>query len=381
MNNKTAFFFLNHTAHIYHAVSVAFELSRFDSQQVTVYSTTKRNMDIIENLSCVYPDHKCKIILLEPSAFYKVTRKLKKREFPGFQAIFSKNKKSLLAHDTFVSPSDDILMLKSDKDFSDKNFVYTKHGSGNFSYDFSDRNDNFDLVFLSGDGIELKYIEEKRKKNNLHARYEVVGYPKFDLCSKIQCRNNLFDNNKITVVYIPHFKDEYSSWSPWGDAIMKFFIESEEYNLILSPHVLLSRKQKEEIREKYLTNPSRNILIDIDDESESLINMTYTRNADIYLGDVSSQVYEFLTKGRPCIFLNPYKYDWKTTDNRNFDSWHLGHVIENKKDIEEMDMVLASSISSHYSYIEKQTAAIKSRFSFIGENTSRRAAKSISELP
>ena len=39
--------------------------------------------------------------------------------------------------------------------------------------------------------------------------------------------------------------------------------------------------------------------------------MTYTKQADIYLGDVSSQVYEFMLKPRPCIFFNPENINYK----------------------------------------------------------------------
>ena len=41
--------------------------------------------------------------------------------------------------------------------------------------------------------------------------------------------------------------------------------------------------------------------------------MAYTQRADIYLGDVSSQVYEFLLNPRPCVFLNPRRFDWRET--------------------------------------------------------------------
>ena len=37
-----------------------------------------------------------------------------------------------------------------------------------------------------------------------------------------------------------------------------------------------------------------------DPGSPASTDMTYTRAADIYLGDVSSQVYEFIAEPRPC---------------------------------------------------------------------------------
>ncbi len=47
--------------------------------------------------------------------------------------------------------------------------------------------------------------------------------------------------------------------------------------------------------------------------------MSYTTAADIYLGDVSSQVYEFLYEPRPCLFLNSHEFAWKS--DPNFAHW------------------------------------------------------------
>lgn len=42
----------------------------------------------------------------------------------------------------------------------------------------------------------------------------------------------------------------------------------------------------------------------IDIGSDCSIDMTHTEAADIYLGEVSSQICEFLVRPRPCIFLS-----------------------------------------------------------------------------
>ena len=57
--------------------------------------------------------------------------------------------------------------------------------------------------------------------------------------------------------------------------------------------------------------------------------MTYMLAADIYLGDVSSQVYEFLLEPRPCIFLNGHNVPWQ--DNPYYSHWTLGQVIDDVK--------------------------------------------------
>ncbi|MDZ7826953.1 MAG: hypothetical protein U5R48_14215 [Gammaproteobacteria bacterium] len=52
--------------------------------------------------------------------------------------------------------------------------------------------------------------------------------------------------------------------------------------------------------------------------------MTYTRAADIYVGDVSSQVYEFLVTPRPCVFLSSTPRAWQ--GNPDFAHWRYGEV-------------------------------------------------------
>jgi hypothetical protein len=54
--------------------------------------------------------------------------------------------------------------------------------------------------------------------------------------------------------------------------------------------------------------------------------MTYTDAADIYIGDASSQVYEFIRRPRPCFFLNPRGHAWQ--DNPDFAHWRAGHVLD-----------------------------------------------------
>jgi CDP-glycerol glycerophosphotransferase (TagB/SpsB family) len=54
--------------------------------------------------------------------------------------------------------------------------------------------------------------------------------------------------------------------------------------------------------------------------------MSYTQAADVYIGDVSSQVYEFIVRPRPCIFLNFEGRDWK--GDETYAHWRLGQVID-----------------------------------------------------
>lgn len=76
----------------------------------------------------------------------------------------------------------------------------------------------------------------------------------------------------------------------------------------------------------------------IDFGSEKSVDMTYTQAADIYLGDVSSQVYEFIRTPRLCLFLNPHAVNWQ--NNPYYACWNFGIVIDH---LEQLQKILSQS--------------------------------------
>ena len=79
--------------------------------------------------------------------------------------------------------------------------------------------------------------------------------------------------------------------------------------------------------------------------------MSYTHAADVYIGDASSQVYEFIREPRPCIFLNLDHRPWR--DNPSYAHWHLGQVIE---ELSELGPALdrAEALQEHYAPIQRE---------------------------
>lgn len=53
--------------------------------------------------------------------------------------------------------------------------------------------------------------------------------------------------------------------------------------------------------------------------------MSYTRAADNYLGDVSSQVYEYASRPGPAVFINTT--DTNRRDDPHFAMWRMGAVV------------------------------------------------------
>ncbi len=54
--------------------------------------------------------------------------------------------------------------------------------------------------------------------------------------------------------------------------------------------------------------------------------MSYVDAASVYIGDASSQVYEFIRTPRPCLFFNLDHREWKQDDH--FRHWRFGQVVE-----------------------------------------------------
>ena len=98
--------------------------------------------------------------------------------------------------------------------------------------------------------------------------------------------------------------------------------------------------------------------------SNQCLDGTYTSIADIYIGDISSMVTEWiLQKPRPCIFINAHNVNWKNNDN--YYLWKFGKVVNELKEFEE---AVTESISfNQYNEIQKN---LKSEFIFTADKSS-----------
>lgn len=188
-------------------------------------------------------------------------------------------------------------------------FVFVPHGAGDRSVTYHPELAQFDWFLLSGQ----KVIDEMVAHGiATPAQCRLTGYAKFDTIGA-SAPKRLFDNDRPTIVYNPHFDPHLSSWYDHGPAILTAIAaRPDRFNLVFAPHVMLFRK-KLHVSLEYRTMRLRpdvpeavraaaNILIDTD--SPRLFDMSYTRAADIYVGDVSSQVYEFLRDPGACFFVD-----------------------------------------------------------------------------
>jgi hypothetical protein len=113
----------------------------------------------------------------------------------------------------------------------------------------------------------------------------------------------------------------------------------------------------------------------IDRGSIRSIDMTYTQTASVYIGDASSQVYEFLRTPRPCIFVNAHGVDWRGRED--FAHFALGQVIDRP---EQLGPALARAQALQPQFEPLQRAAMADSIDDTAEPASSRQADAILAL-
>jgi hypothetical protein len=216
-------------------------------------------------------------------------------------------------------------------------FIYVPHGSGDRNVAVHPALRAFDLCLVSGQKVVDQMVDAGVSTPE---RCRIIGYPKFDIL-RGRTPETFFDNGKPTFLYNPHFDPHMSSWFDHGTDILEFFYQNaDRYNLIFAPHVMLFYKKvhispeyrvtrtRPDIDPKYYDAP--NIRIDVD--SARLFDMSYTLSADVYIGDVSSQVYEFLHRPRACFFIDTHSAVAPGAPPE-YDFWNNGPVVRTAKQL------------------------------------------------
>lgn len=344
-------FLFNHyfTHQIPQAAPCAFELSRkYPELEVVIACSSEQEMAFVKAIGALYPEQKCGVQLLSVPLYYKLIDPLvSKWAFGRKKIVLRHNLLFFKGLDALVSPERNCLQLRSRFALKDLVMIHIRHGAGDRQGGFDHKSGAFDLTLLPGQ----KYVDRLKELGMLtHERYAVIGWPKFEVISKLkQELPRFFDNDRPVVVYNPHFDQTVSSWRTSGLEVLDFFLHNKEYNLIFAPHVVLfkrSKRHKSSLPKRYYAVPN----IHIDTGSSASGDMTYMLAADIYLGDVSSQVYEFLVKPRPCVFVNGHTIDWQ--DNPFYLHWRLGQVVKNVKP--ELGVALDQAFKTHPHYLPHQ---------------------------
>ncbi|MEM7568710.1 MAG: lipopolysaccharide biosynthesis protein [Pseudomonadota bacterium] len=337
MRRKTvAFLFLHEMQHqILHVVPI---LQRFaethgEDVQINAYVRGSENLAFIQTFLSAEARARITFIPAESLAFAEAAERVFGRSVPisryGFLVRIAWQLRSA---DVIISPETTSLVLKRIPFLLKAKWVFVPHGAGDRAVSFERAIAGFDHVLVPGEKTLERMVEEGVLERE---RAAVIGYPKFlAIRAKEPSRRDLFGNDNPVFLYNPHFHPHLSSWYDMGSAVLEAFRERPHLNLIVAPHVMMYRRRVQIATEKGLIRAVPKIAqsyydapnIHIDTGSQASVDMTYTRLADVYIGDVSSQVYEFIHAPRPMAYLNPNGHSWR--GNPYFASWDFGHVFD-----------------------------------------------------
>jgi len=375
---KKVGFILNHydVHQVPHVVPYAFELSRlYNDIEVKILYSSQQEEDFAKAIGRGYENHRCHFVRLKVPGWARlVDPLLSKVIFVRKSAVLKANFELLSSFDVLVTPEMTSLSLKERTGFGNTKLVFTGHGAGDNRYggSFNARIGRFDLALMPGqkyaDGLrEVGYLPEEKSA--------LVGYPKLEAMNQLGVgRRKFFNNDRPTVVFNPHHNRSLSCWHKVGSAVLDYFYQQDKYNLIFCPHtVLFKRAWTKGARLPGKYKSCDHVLIDTG--SLASADMTYLRAGDIYLGDVSSQVYEFLETPRPCVFIDTHQTDWR--DNPSYLQWTFGSVIDG---IDQLEEALEEAIKLHDRYRPAQEAAFRETFDVGAATAGVRGAHAIAKL-
>ncbi|GEQ97145.1 glycerophosphotransferase [Iodidimonas gelatinilytica] len=325
---------------------------------------------VVERVAQRYPGHKVWVHMVEVPLYARlIDPVIKPFAFAKKQAVLDANKALFADFDVLVVPEKTSLKLKREPGLEHLKIVYTHHGAGDRAEAYYPELAQFDLVLAPGPKITDRLLASGLVKPENCA---IVGYPKFSVIQSLGAPYPRLPSGRKTVLYNPHYSRRESSWPTMGRAVLEYFGQSDRYNLIFAPHVLLYQRWFRH-RARPLGRWRAVPHMHLDTGSDAVLDMTYMDGADIYLGDVSSQIYEFLHRPRPAIFLDARGVEgWQ--DDDSFKMWHAGDVVRSMADLPK---ALAEADARHGHYLPMQKSLFQETFDLTDRPSERRAANAI----
>jgi hypothetical protein len=379
---RVCFLFNHDQIHqIAHSLPVALALARASADSEIIIATTNDRAanEVMRRIGTTHPANISFVHLTLISRLSRGIAKVFGRVAPAAKAlVLGDNLDFFRALDVLVVTERTSLILKTRYGLTWPKMILIDHGAGDRAIGFGKTTALFDHILAAGPKISERLI---REAGVAPERLTITGYPKFDAPPKKRVSLPFAHPDRPTILYNPHLSPHLSSWYRQGRAVLDFFLDSPDFNLIFAPHIMLFERPvvfaidtlsigfPGQLDPKYAAAPN----IFIDPGSIASTDMTYTDAADLYLGDVSSQVYEFLRKPRPCVFLNSHRVKYE--GDPNYAHWQAGPVIERTA---ELKQALDESIrkhGSHYRAIQQQL--FDHSFDITQELSAERAARAI----
>lgn len=379
-------FLFNHDQihQIAHSLPIATALARAQSNVNVVIATsnTRVHDEVVRLLGANHPENIRLVRLKIASPVRQMMVRVLGKLVPVAKIlVYSDNLDFFRSLDALVVTERTSLILRTRYGLSRLKLILADHGAGDRAIGFGESAAQFDHILAAGPKIRDRLIDEA---GVVPEHITITGYPKFDLPISESRPFKFRRSDKPIVVYNPHLSPHLSSWYRDGRAVLDYFAASTRYNLIFAPHIMMfERRYNFTIDRLRMGRPGKldkaywsapNIHVDIG--SRALTDMSYMDCADVYLGDVSSQVYEFLRRPRPCVFLNSHRH--AHFGDRNFAHWQAGPVIES---VGGLDAAIADSRAHHASrYRSVQDDLFRYTFDLTDEPSSRRAARTLIAL-
>ena len=354
---------LGGTHQILHLIPIAAELSKYENIETIIFVTSEEErMMSASVLSGLGKDSADIRILKANPTLFAVFQKL--------GVLFTNMKRLKRLDALIVAERTSTILRYTSRSFP--LFIHIPHGAGDRAKSYDSRIRHFDHVLAAGEKDKARMIELGLvSEETCH----VTGYIKpFAVRQLGRESPRLFKTEKTTVLYNPHFSQDLSSWQTFGSDLLDRFAAAPHLNFIFAPHMRLFQNAAPDRRAAlgaYAKYPN----IHIDLGSAFSTDMTYTRAADIYLGDVSSQVYEFLSKPKPCVFLGSKDVIWR--ENPDYAHWHYGRVCHS---VGAVMTALDAAHIDHDTYVEIQKSGCLAAMGHPDWNPIERAAKVVKSL-
>ncbi len=363
------FLFVGEPHHIFHALPIAAEMAAAGSD-IEVAVASAAHLRMVDQVALAYPGFDPRVTLLGQRGLSRWLRTSGLVHHPRLPLLVEALP-FLRQFDAIIVPERTTTAIRHFLPRRTR-LIFTPHGAGDRAITFDARDRHFHFALVAGEKSEQRMLQEGTIRPG---QYAVNGYVKLDLMRKLdKQRAPLFANDRPTILYAPHFRRDLSSWDRFGRAIIAWFAGQDRYNLVVAPHIrLFAEASDAEIDAVTRLAVPNKIAIDL--QSDRLFDMSYTSGADIYLGDVSSQVYEFLATPRPCLFLNAHGTDWPGDPDYLF--WTLGDVID---DLDALPDALDAAPTRHSLYADRQRERLAESIGGDPAGAARRGAEAISRF-
>lgn len=221
-------------------------------------------------------------------------------------------------------------------------FVKTSHGVGSMSARDDPRRRAAALTLVPSELERQTYLDRGFAPNTFVA----TGYVKTAFAHRTHAVPPFADARPV-LLYTPHWQRHRSSWWRWGAEVVRSLVADGRYNLIFAPHQRLVERAPEIRVLMREIEALPHVHCDLD--GFAMVDGSYTQLADIYLGDTSSQVIEFMATPRPCVFLNADGVDWR--GDPAYAQWACGTVVDT---LDDLLPALARAPSVQHGFAEMQ---------------------------